>query len=554
MSDHQFIEAKLWEGVVPYPPEFVERYIARGYWQGQTISQFFDDCVQKYATRTAIICADRHITYAELAQKVNLFAVYLAQKGYQTGDSVVIQLPNITEFFIAYFASIRIGMRPVMSLPAHRHAEVSHFIGQTEARLYICAEQHMGFDYRTLARECQSRCSSLQQVIVIGNAAEFDAWPELSTVANRYVITAEITARQVAFFQLSGGSTGTPKLIPRTHDDYLYSVRASAEICQLDENTRMLMVLPVAHNFSLSSAGSLGLFFAGGTLVLAREPSPGTCFELIQTHRVTHVALVPALAAKWVEAVQQGARNIFADLEVVQVGGARLPDALARQLIEDYDCCLQQVFGMAEGLVNYTRYDDSVETIISTQGSRISADDEIKIVDDEDQELPAGETGHLLTRGPYTIRGYFKAEEHNRKAFTSDGFYRTGDLVRMTSDGNIIVEGRSKDQINRGGEKIATEEVEQVLNQHTQVIQSALVAMPDHMLGEKSCAFIQWRREAHDPAPVRLNMQLRQHVQQSGLATFKIPDHIEFVDDMPYTALGKIDKKELRQRLIKASN
>ncbi|AXY57417.1 2,3-dihydroxybenzoate-AMP ligase [Acinetobacter chinensis] len=554
MSDHQLIEAKLREGIVPYPPEFVERYIAKGYWQGQTISQFFDDCVQKYATRTAIICADCHITYAELAQKVNLFAVYLAQKGYQTGDSVVIQLPNIAEFFIAYFASIRIGMRPVMSLPAHRYAEVSHFIGQTEARLYICAEQHMGFDYRTLARECQSRCPSLQQVIVIGNAAEFDAWPELSTVANRYVITAEITARQVAFFQLSGGSTGTPKLIPRTHDDYLYSVRASAEICQLDENTRMLMILPVAHNFSLSSAGSLGLFFAGGTLVLAREPSPETCFELIQTHKVTHVALVPALAAKWVEAVQQGARNIFADLEVVQVGGARLPDALARQLIEDYDCCLQQVFGMAEGLVNYTRYDDSVETIISTQGSRISADDEIKIVDDEDQELPAGETGHLLTRGPYTIRGYFKAEEHNRKAFTRDGFYRTGDLVRMTSDGNIIVEGRSKDQINRGGEKIATEEVEQVLNQHTQVIQSALVAMPDHMLGEKSCAFIQWRREAHDPAPVRLNMQLRQHVQQSGLATFKIPDHIEFVEDMPYTALGKIDKKELRQRLIKASN
>ncbi|AOA59973.1 2,3-dihydroxybenzoate-AMP ligase [Acinetobacter larvae] len=545
------MDSKLWDGIVQYPAEFVEQYIAKGYWLGLSMSHFLNDCVRKYADHCAIICGAESLRYSELKQKVDQFAVYLAKKGYQAGDNLVIQLPNITEFFIAYFASIHLGMRPIMSLPAHRHAELSHFIQQTEAKLYICADHYLGFDYRTQARTCQQRCPSLKQVIVVGDdAEEFDAWPDTSSFSNQYVAEPAISARHVAFFQLSGGSTGTPKLIPRTHDDYLYSVRASAEICQLDAKSKMLMVLPVAHNFSLSSAGSLGLFYAGGTLVLAKDPSPNTCFNLIEKYQISHVALVPALAAKWLATVQQGAHNIFADLKLLQVGGARLADALARQLIEEYGCRLQQVFGMAEGLVNYTRYNDSIETIIATQGSRISPGDEIKIVDDADQELAIGQVGHLLTRGPYTIRGYFKADAHNSKAFTKDGFYRTGDLVRMTADGNIIVEGRSKDQINRGGEKIATEEVEQVLNQHPQVIQSALVSMPDEMLGEKSCAFIQWRKSNEDPSLTRLSMQLRQYVKNAGLATFKIPDYIELVDDMPYTALGKIDKKTLRQRLV----
>ncbi|WP_353142543.1 (2,3-dihydroxybenzoyl)adenylate synthase [Acinetobacter pragensis] len=544
----------LWDGIVQYPPEFVEKYIAKGYWVGQTISEFFIECAEKYSQNTALICGERKFSYTQLQQRIDEFAVYLSRQGYQVGDAVVIQLPNIAEFFIAYFGALRIGMRPIMSLPAHRHSEVSHFIGQTHAKLYICADKFMGFDYRTLAHECLKRCESLQQILVVGNADESDTrfaeWPDTTKFQQQCVVPPQLTARHVAFFQLSGGSTGTPKLIPRTHDDYLYSVRASADICELNKHTKMLMVLPVAHNFSMSSAGSLGLFYAGGTLVLSQDPSASVCFALIKKYEISHVALVPALAASWAEAVQKGQENIFARLEVLQVGGARLADALARQLIEQYDCRLQQVFGMAEGLVNYTRYEDDIEQIISTQGSRISADDEIKVVDDEDRELPIGEVGHLLARGPYTIRGYYNVPEHNRNAFTLDGFYRTGDLVRINAEGNIIVEGRSKDQINRGGEKIATEEVEQVLNQHPQVIQSALVSMPDSMLGEKSCAYIQWRMAEQDPSPTRLTMQLRQYVQQYGLATYKIPDRIEFVEDMPYTALGKIDKKALRQRLV----
>lgn len=545
------VTGQYMDGFSPWPEHTATEYRAKGYWLGQSIGDFLQQRADSFAAHSAIMCAERVFSYAQLNEQVNRFAAALQQAGYQANDRVVIQLPNIAEFFIAYFATIRLGMLPVMSLPAHRHAEVCSFIEQTQAALYICADKHLGFDYRTLARQCQAKCPSLQQVIVVGDAAEFSAWQAIIDAAAVGCLRVPQTlADQVAFFQLSGGSTGTPKLIPRTHDDYLYSVRASADICQLDTCSRMLMVLPVAHNFSLSSPGSLGVLAAGGTLVLARDAAPATAFRLIQQHGVTHAALVPALAASWVEAIDKGQPNVLAMLTTLQVGGARLPDVLARRMIEQYGCKLQQVFGMAEGLVNYTHADDPLALIIGTQGRAISPDDEIRVLDDNDQPVASGEVGHLLTRGPYTIRGYYRAPAHNERAFTPDGFYRTGDLVRITPEGCMVVEGRSKDQINRGGEKIATEEVEQALVEHSQVIQAALVAMPDVALGEKSCAYVLWRAEAGDASVTRRALQLRQFLQQYGLATFKIPDRIEFVDDFPYTALGKIDKKVLRQRLL----
>ncbi|RYY79238.1 MAG: (2,3-dihydroxybenzoyl)adenylate synthase [Moraxellaceae bacterium] len=551
------------DGATPWPEDLAARYRAKKYWLGQTIGDFLQERAQQYGSQIALICGERQLSYAVLDQQVNQFASALQQQGFGPNDRVVIQLPNIAEFFIAYFASIRLGMLPIMALPAHRLAEISSFTQQTQACLYICADRHLGFDYRQLARQCQQRCPSLKQVIVVGAAQEFLGWQSLLATAETYhpvkPAYTQSAASQVAFFQLSGGSTGTPKLIPRTHDDYLYSVRASAAICPLDTNSRMLMVLPAAHNFSLSSPGSLGILAAGGTVVLAKDPAPSGAFALIRQHQISHVALVPALAVSWTAYIEQTNDNALAQLKTLQVGGARLPDVLAYKIIEHYQCPLQQVFGMAEGLVNYTRHNDSIETIVATQGRPISPDDEIRVVDDDDQEVTAGEIGHLLTRGPYTIRGYYRAEAHNANAFTSDGFYRTGDLVRLTSDGNIVVEGRSKDQINRGGEKIATEEVEQALAQHSQVLQAALVAMPDAALGEKSCAYIVWRNDIQNnkaetlskaSSPVRRAMQLRQFLQDYGLATFKIPDRIEFIDQFPFTALGKIDKKILRQRLL----
>jgi 2,3-dihydroxybenzoate-AMP ligase len=168
-------------------------------------------------------------------------------------------------------------------------------------------------------------------------------------------------------------------------------------------------------------------------------------------------------------------------LEVLQVGGAKLVPELARRIRPALGCDVQQVFGMAEGLLNFTRLDDPDEVKFTTQGRPMSPDDDIAVVDEFGDPVPPGEPGELITQGPYTLRGYFRAREHNARAFTPDGWYRSGDIVRLDRAGNLVVEGRAKDLINRGGEKISAEEVEDLLLAHpvsrTRLVAAAKAAM-----------------------------------------------------------------------------
>ncbi|AMC36187.1 (2,3-dihydroxybenzoyl)adenylate synthase [Janthinobacterium sp. B9-8] len=520
----------------PWPEALAAEYRRKGYWRGQTFNALLDERVEQYGERLAVVSGQTRWSYRDLAAEADYLAKGFSALGIGPKDRVVVQLPNCAEFFSVIFALFRIGALPVFALPAHRKLEISYFCQHAEAVAYIIADQHGGFDYRNLASEVKAVSPSLQHVLVLGDAGPFTALHDLAAGP----LPAPPKASDVAFFQLSGGSTGTPKLIPRTHDDYIYSLRGSAEICQLSPESVYLCVLPAGHNFALSSPGSLGVFYAGGTVVLSSNSSPDHVFPLIAAEQVSISALVPPLVPIWLDA----AASLQADLsslKVVQVGGARFNSEMAARLVRELGCTLQQVFGMAEGLVNYTRYDDSDALVLHSQGRPISPDDEIRVVDDEDQPLPVGEVGHLLTRGPYTIHGYYRAAEHNARSFTADGFYRTGDLVRQTAEGYLVVEGRAKDQINRGGEKISAEEVEHLLLAHQGVADVAIVAMPDAFLGEKSCAFV-IRRDASLRA-VELNAYLR----KLGIAAYKIPDRIEFIDAFPKTGVGKVSKKILRQ-------
>jgi 2,3-dihydroxybenzoate-AMP ligase len=345
----------------------------------------------------------------------------------------------------------------------------------------------------------------------------------------------------VALFQLSGGSTGTPKLIPRSHDDYLCSVRGSVDACGWSAATRYLASLPAAHNFPLSSPGVLGALDAGGTAILCESATPDEAFAWIERERVTWAAVVPPLLRVWLEAQRRAPRQV-SSLEVLQVGGAPLPESLARQVSTGLGCRLQQVFGMAEGLVCTTRLDDPEALVLGTQGRPLCAADEILVVDDSDRPLPDGEVGHLLTRGPYTIVGYYRDEARHADHFTPQGFYRTGDRVRRLPSGHLVVVGRHKDQINRGGEKIAAPEVEAQLAAHPAVAEVALVPLSDRYLGERSCAVVVAVGEPPRPA------ELRAFLRDRGLADYKLPDRFEFVHRLPRTAVGKMDKRALQER------
>lgn len=526
------------EHCTPWPQALAARYREQGYWRGETFPAMLDERIAHYGERLAVVSDSRRWCYRELGAEVERMARGFHALGIGSEDRVVVQMPNCAEFFAVLFALFRLGALPVFALPAHRRFEISHFCQHTQAVAYVIADRHAGFDYRTLAGDVKAAAPNLQHVLVMGEPGPYRSLDDLPRLAGQ--LPPPPQPGDVAFLQLSGGSTGTPKLIPRTHDDYLYSIRASAQICHLTPESVYLSVIPAGHNFTLSSPGSLGALYAGGTVVMCPHPSPEVALAWIAQERVTITALVPPLVPVWLDAVKSLQPDL-SSLQVIQVGGARFNSDMARRVTQELGATLQQVFGMAEGLVNYTRLDDPLDVIEHSQGRPISPGDEIRIVDEDDEPVAPGEIGHLLTRGPYTIQGYYKAEEHNARAFTRDGFYRTGDLVRLRADGNLVVEGRAKDQVNRGGEKISAEEVEHQLLAHASVIDCAIVAMPDVYLGEKSCAFVIPR-----DAAVR-SIDLVRFLRERGLAAYKIPDRIEFVAQFPKTGVGKISKKHLRQ-------
>ncbi|MDY0927601.1 (2,3-dihydroxybenzoyl)adenylate synthase [Enterobacter sp. CFBP8995] len=529
---------------IPYtrwPDDLAARYREKGYWLDVPMTDIL--ARHQHNDAIAVIDGDRQISYREMDVLSSNLAAALQRRGLQNGDTALVQLGNVADLYVTVFALFKLGVASVFALFSHQRTELSAYAAQIEPKLLIADRTHALFaDDGFISMLCDAQ-PSLQQVILRNDNQPENTLESLMAEAAGDFVATPTAADEVAFFQLSGGSTGTPKLIPRTHNDYYYSIRASDEICQVTADTRYLIALPAPHNFAMSSPGSLGVFYAGGQVILAADPSATLCFPLIEKHQVTDTGLVPPAVSLWLQAIQEwGSNKQLASLQRIQVGGAKLGETLAARIQREIGCQLQQVFGMAEGLVNYTRFGDDEKIILTTQGRPISEDDEVWVADEHGNALPSGTIGRLMTRGPYTFRGYYKSPEHNAASFDANGFYCSGDLIEIDAQGYITVQGREKDQINRGGEKIAAEEIENLLQRHPDVIHAALVSMNDELMGEKSCAFI----VASQPIKA---VALRRHLRELGVAEFKLPDRITCVDALPLTPVGKVDKKRLRQQL-----
>jgi 2,3-dihydroxybenzoate-AMP ligase len=529
-----------------WPDDFAARYRAVGHWRGETFGTLLRARAQQTPHKTVIVDGDIRWTYGELDARADALAAGFLASGLQPGDRVVVHLPNIAPFFEVVFGLFRAGLLPVYALPAHRIIEIAHFAETAQARAYVMAGFHDGFDYGELAVALGERVPSVRYVFAVAPSDQYQV--ALADVARRgraQGLPEGYTGPKssaVAFLQISGGSTGLSKLIPRTHDDYIYTLRASAKICGFNADSVFLAVLPIAHNFPMSSPGVLGAIYAGATIVLSLSPSPEAVFPLIERERITMTSVVPPLLLVWLQA-HRGTPYDLSSLKIMQVGGAKLAAEVARRVRPMLGVTLQQVFGMAEGLVNYTRLDDPEDLIVNSQGRPISEDDEVLVVDDYDRPVPTGAAGHLLTRGPYTIRAYHNNPSANARSFTPDGFYRTGDIVKRDAHGYLTVQGRATDHINRGGEKISAEEIEDHLLAHPHVFDAAVVSIPDDYMGERSCAFIIAQGERPG------SIQIKQWMRKRGLADFKVPDQIVFVERFASTAALKVSRRALRAAL-----
>lgn len=516
----------------------MERYETLEGWEKLSLGKQLDKWATQYGDRIAVTDSEEEITYSELNQKAIRIGRYFMEKGIRKGDKVLVQLPNRISFVKVFFALAKIGAVPIMMLPVHREAELEGIIALAKPTAYIVAEKYLGFDYVKMTTAMQKKYPCIQNVFV--DKVEREEWLEAETKGQREF--PEVDSYSTAVLLLSGGTTGVPKLIPRTHTDYMYNARMSAKRCQLDENSVYLAALPVAHNFPLCCPGLLGTLDAGGKVVLAPTTSPDDILTAITEEKVTITALVPAMVTVCMEMLEYDEDYDISSLKILQVGGAMLEDSLADKIIEEWPCTLMQVFGTAEGLLSFTSLDDDPAIIARCQGTPVSPADEVKIVDEKDEEVPIGVFGELLSRGPYTIDGYYMAEEANKTSFTDDGFYRTGDKAMWTENGRLRMGGRIKEQINRAGEKIMPAEIEAYLCKHPNIKEAAVVGVPDEMLGNRICAFLMMEEGN------KLDVQaIHQFLKEIGVASYKLPDQVELIEEWPLTSVGKIDKKVLGQ-------
>lgn len=511
-------------------------------WEHVTLGEALDNWSKLYGERIAVVEGDTQLTYKELNSEVKHYAKGLLEKGVIKGDKVVLQLPNSIEFLILSFALFNIGAVPILALPAHRKTEIKGIIEKSEAKIYISKDKYLGFSYTDMIRDILNDLTVEMDVYILGNSEEFNSFEGLRS-SDKLEVKTEIHYRDVGLLLLSGGTTGIPKLIPRRHCDYLYVAECTGKRCNMNEETVYLAALPMAHNFPLGCPGVIGTLIYGGKVVICQTTSPDEIVPLIEEEEVTITGLVPAMANMCIDFLEMEDFDI-SSLEVLQVGGSVLDSFMAQKIKEGFNCKLQQIFGIAEGLICCTELEDDNYSVYNTQGKPISEYDEILIVDDKGNEVSIGEYGELITRGPYTIYGYYNCDEINKVCMTEDCYFRTGDKARQLENGNYQVVGRLKELINRAGEKIMPSELEQILLTHNLISDVQVVGIPDDVLGEKIGVFI-----LRDSEELSLN-EVRTFLLDKGIAQFKLPDLIKYIESWPLTSVGKISKEKLKDLVL----
>lgn len=537
------------EGCVPWPALMAEQYRRHGWWEGITLPELLERRAARHPDKTALVSGEQRLSYADLVAGHRRLACRFLAAGVKPGDRVVMQLPNGPEFVFAYFALTRIGAIPVTALRAHRHSEVRHFLSASGAAAYVIPDVIGSFDYRAMAREVCADQPAVRTVFVAGEPGPGQtdlramiAAPMADAEVERTLAAVRSNPSEVATMLLSGGTTSLSKLIPRTHDDYVLNARLCGRAGGFDESTVFMAILPLGHNYNLASPGMLGTFYYGGTVVLAPSGDAADVFSLVQREKVGVIAAVVPLISNWLNSPVPD-RYDLSSLRVVQNGGARLAPELRARLRQRFGCLPQEIYGTAEGLINMVPLDAPDELLLTSSGVPVCEDDEIKVLDDDGREVADGEPGELVTRGPYTIHGYYRAPDKQADAFTHDGFYRMGDIVRKQGR-HVFTEGRRKDLINRGGEKISCEEVENLIFRNPKVKAATLVAMPDPVFGERACAFV-ILKEGETLGFEELVAFLR--AQQ--IASFKLPERLEVVKEFPLSPVGKILKRQLREAI-----
>lgn len=527
----------------------VQMYEEQGYLAKETVHGVIMDIAKKYPDNIAVLDNEGSFTYKQLDMYSNALANYFLENGLRRKDTVLLQLPNCRLYVAVLLALLKAGIVPVLMLPTHREKELMSVAKLIKPKAYIGCDEFLGVEYVRMVQESE-KTANLPIDFIFSNK-KFDGTHRVQVkVLPKYdedMLGQEFNDfeedfRAIALFLLSGGTTNMPKVIPKIHEAYVYNAKAVCACTNITEKSVYLAVLSTAHDYPLANPGILGCLYNGATVVLCQTPGFDEAFELIQRYRVTFTSIVPAIAQVWSEVLDWYECD-FSSLERISLGAAKLERDIALKLIDKMGVRLHQAYGLGEGITCYTRADDDVEVILTTQGKPVSPGDCIKIVDEMGIELPAYEQGELLEKGPYTFFGYYGNEKLNEGLFTEDGYLHTGDKAYKDDQGNIVICGRVKEQINRAGENVSPMEVEEILRKHPDIKDAVVFGRADQNLGEKTTAVVSANNKDISIAEITI------FFKQQGVAQYKIPDEIYVWDTFVYTNVGKVDKKKMKKML-----
>ncbi len=520
----------------------VRRYIASGSWIDATLGEALRRTAARVPDRLAYASEEGELSFRELDERSERLAGALLLLGVKPGERAIFQMGTVLETAVALTACFKTGVLPVCTVPQYREIEIGQLTALSGATLYFVQADFSTFDLVGFAQSMQSKFPQLARLIVARGKGgiDFSALIEETPLAKaREALTAvKLDSRDCAMFQLSGGSTGVPKIIPRFHGEYLAAGPHWVAMQGMDEHSVAIWSLSLIHNAGMHYAYTPTVLW-GRTTVLLGKTEIALLLRMIERYRATHAASIGPIAAFLLNYPDIGKHDLSSLKYFITMARA---DAVEAHI--DVPCA--NLYGITEGLVMVSPPDAPPQARHGTQGRAVRADDEVRVLKlGSEVQCDTGELGELAFRGPSSLLGYYNAPEQTRETLTAEGFVRTSDLVRAHRIEGVTYysfEGRLKDNINRGGEKYGTEEVENLIRQHPAVADAAVVAMPDKVFFEKGCAYIVPKRGLQAPS-VR---ELGEFLAAKGLAKFKLPERIEALEAFPVTRVGKLDKARLR--------
>lgn len=538
------------EGFTEYKNQDIEKYYTLGAWIGVTFGDIFDRIITSNPHKEALVDDRTRLTYAQLGEKVDRLAVGMMKIGIEKGDCVLVQLPNWGEFVCAYFAIYKIGGAIVLLVSGHSQIEVSHLASLTNAKAWIVPQKYRKINYLPIIDSVLKTNPELEGRVILARSEDSGRFislerlmqdAELNEETLRDLANRRPDPNEVAILLPTGGTTGLPKVAPRTHNSFVCNGMYKGKALELCPDDITLIFSPVGHNLAING-GINPTILNQGTLVLLDSTRPEDFCRTAQKESVTYAPIVPALANRVVNF--DGLKDYdVSSLKRVGAGGQSPTFELIRNFQEKIGCRYLNSFGMVEGPAIQVRMDDDPEIVFHAAGRPVCPYDEFKVIDVDGRDLPPGKEGELVAKGPGIFTGYLGSPEKNREAFTEDDFFRTGDLATIDERGNVSITGRIKDIIIRGGENITASDIEGLIVAHPDVEDVATVGMPDKELGERACAYIKLKAGA---SKFSLD-DLSSFMQGRGASKLLIPERIEFIDEIPLTKVGKADKRALRE-------